>query len=89
MRVNELEIMSREDEFSINPRSLYLVIVASDADVYSASNPDGDYRMVLHRILFHTGRPPVLAVCGDARGGGSSLLSPPMDRFLRQIPLIR
>lgn len=45
--------------------------------------------MVLHRILFHTGRPPVLAVRGDARGGGSSLLSPPMDRFMRQIPLIR
>ena len=33
--VNELQIMSREDEISLNTRSMYIVIVASEDDICS------------------------------------------------------
>eukprot|EP00961_Rhodomonas_salina_P100282 1348919-Rhodomonas_salina.2 len=48
--------MSRDDEFSVNPRSLYIVVVKADEQILWNDEADGDYRMVLHRILFHTGR---------------------------------
>ena len=35
LRVNELEIMSREDEISLNAKSIYLVIVGGEKDIYS------------------------------------------------------
>jgi hypothetical protein len=53
------------------------------------NNPDGDYRMLLHRIHFHTGRLPVLAVCKDASSLGASLLSPHIDQLLRKPSLQR
>jgi hypothetical protein len=37
LAVNELQIMSREDEISLNTRSLYIVVVASDDDICSVS----------------------------------------------------
>jgi hypothetical protein len=53
------------------------------------NNPDGDYRMLLHRIHFHTGRLPVLAVCKDTSSLGASLLSPHIEQLLRKPSLQR
>ncbi len=45
--------------------------------------------MLLHRIHFHTGRLPVVAICKDSSSLGASLLSPHIEQLLRKPSLQR
>ena len=67
--LKQLCIMSRDDEFALNARALYIVLVQGDGSVILSNSPDGDYRMILHRIFFCTGRMPIVAVSGPETGG--------------------
>jgi len=62
--IKQLCIMSRDDEFSLNPKALYIVVVRGDVGVIASNSTDGDYRIILHRILFYTGRVPVFVLNG-------------------------
>jgi hypothetical protein len=48
-------------------RSVYVVVVEADEEVLGGALPEGDYRMVLHRVLAGTGRIAVVAIAGESR----------------------
>eukprot|EP00286_Rhodomonas_abbreviata_P029215 CAMPEP_0181296760 /NCGR_PEP_ID=MMETSP1101-20121128/4874_1 /TAXON_ID=46948 /ORGANISM="Rhodomonas abbreviata, Strain Caron Lab Isolate" /LENGTH=346 /DNA_ID=CAMNT_0023401643 /DNA_START=278 /DNA_END=1314 /DNA_ORIENTATION=+ len=86
--LNQLRIMSREDEFSVNPKSLYIVVVKAEEKTIMGNEDDGDYRMVLHRILLHTGRVPIVAICGDTIADGQEALLSARFHSLARLPTL-
>ena len=68
--VKQVCIMSRDDEFTLNAKALYIVVVTGDGSVIASNDPEGDYRMILHRIMFCTGRVPILALSSPESAAG-------------------